>query len=172
MPYLLRDLLGLVQLAADERDDLDAVDVLRCASRCLMPKAPARRARLRYVLRHCSFSRIRWPTRRVRRRHVVEAMQTFGVTPAHRQRAARDQPHHQLDAFASRPRARSRCAASSRAPPGRRSDGRGSVVPFRVDQARARALQLVAHAAGAPDLHVQVFVEGLDGLADAPCPRL
>ena len=34
-----------------------------------------------------------------------------------------------------------------------------------VDESGARPLQLVAHAAGAPDLHVEILVEGLDGAA-------
>src|SRR3989338_8169257 len=40
------------------------------------------------------------------------------------------------------------------------------VVKLFVDEAGARALQLVAHATRAPDVHVQVFVIALHGLAD------
>ena len=40
------------------------------------------------------------------------------------------------------------------------------VVPLAVDQAGARALQLVAHAAGAPDLHVQILPKALHRRAD------
>ena len=41
-----------------------------------------------------------------------------------------------------------------------------AVVPFAVDQAGTRALQLMAHAAGAPDLHIERFVIAFDRLAD------
>jgi len=44
-----------------------------------------------------------------------------------------------------------------------------AVVPLGIDQAGARALQLVAHAARAPDLHLQraviAFHRAADGLA-------
>jgi hypothetical protein len=40
------------------------------------------------------------------------------------------------------------------------------VVPLLVDQPGARPLQLVAHAAGAPDLHVERLVDSFDRLAD------
>ena len=41
-------------------------------------------------------------------------------------------------------------------------------VPRLVDQAGAGPLELVAHAAGAPDLHVEVLVVALDGTAQRP----
>ena len=77
-----------------------------------------------------------------------------------------DQPHHQLDTFAA-------CFAHIVD----MRDGGGSgrvvnqfvqkgVVKFLVDESGARALQLVAHAAGPPDVHVQVFVVTFNRLAD------
>ena len=122
-----------------------------------MPKAPAPASATLIVLL-IAVLQDQVADRGVDCRHVVEAVHDLGrraaCDVAHR--AARDQPHHELDALASPPRARTRCAASARRPSGSSiSRSRKRVVPLAVDQAGARPLQLVAHAAGAPDLHVR-----------------
>ena len=81
------------------------------------------------------------------------------------QGAAHDQPHHQLDAFGA--------GLLHVVQPGKPAEAlrvlhhgvQKAGVELLVDEAGARSLQLVAHAAGAPNLHVQVLVEGLDGPA-------
>ena len=67
--------------------------------------------------------------------------------------AARNQPHHELDAFRSR--------LADIFDVGRLREANGiidqpveeSVVPCLVDEPGARPLQLMAHAAGAPDVN-------------------
>ena len=99
---------------------------------------------------------------------MVEAVRHFGGrAPGHiGHRTTGDEPHHQLDALAARFahvvdvrhfRASGRVVDELVKP---------GVVPFAVDEACACALQLVAHAPGAPDVHVQVFVKALHRAAD------
>src|SRR5262245_3027501 len=45
-------------------------------------------------------------------------------------------------------------------------------IEFAIDETGARSLQLVAHAARAPDLHIEIFVETLDRLADRLSERI
>ena len=103
------------------------------------------------------------PHRRVRRGHVIEAMDLFDLGI---ERAAHDEPHDELDAF----RAGFAHVVDVRhfgELVGFIHDAiEKAVVEFFVDETCARTLQLMAHAAGAPDLHVQIFVERIDGAAD------
>src|SRR5690606_39587171 len=89
----------------------------------------------------------------VRGGDVVEAVELLHFLA---QSGAHDQPHDQLDTF--------RSGFAQEFEPGDRPEivravdqlVEESVVEFRVDQASPRALQLVAHASGAPDLHIEV----------------
>ena len=56
---LVGDLAGLVQVAADQRDDFDAIDVLDAVEVLLPERA---RTGERHFDGHAWFSRIRWPT--------------------------------------------------------------------------------------------------------------
>ena len=122
-----------------------------------MPNAPAPASATLMVLLMCASSRIEMADGGVRRGHVIEAVRDLGLRrrprrPSRRARSATSPARCPR----SRPRARTRCAAPAPAPSGssiRRS--RKRVVALLVDQPGARALQLVAHAAGAPDLHVR-----------------
>ena len=83
-----------------------------------------------------------------------------------RHRATRDQPHDQLNAFAAG------FAHVVDVRNGRSSQRIGNqlvqehLVKVFVDQACARALQLVTHATRAPNLYVQIFVVALHRFAD------
>ena len=87
------------------------------------------------------------------------------------QRTAGNKPHDQLDAFGAR--FTHVFDVRNFREPDRVVDEavEEAVVPFLVDEASARPLQLVAHAAGAPDLHIQVFVEAFHGLANGATQR-
>ena len=104
----------------------------------------------------------------VARRHVVEAVFHGRRWPTGQigHRAAGDQPHHEFDAL----RAGLADVVDVRllGEFGRRRDQfvEEGLVEVAVDQTGARALQLVAHPAGAPDLHVEVVVVRLDGAPD------
>src|SRR3954447_3014043 len=81
-------------------------------------------------------------------------------------RAARDEPHHQLDRLA----AGLAHVVDVRHP---RESGGGreqaideAGVPFLVDEAGAGPLQLMAHAPGSPDLDVERLVVALDRAPD------
>ena len=95
---------------------------------------------------------------------MVEAVELLDLVA---ERAAHDQPHDQLDAL----RARFAQILDMR----HLAQGLGVLdqlldeveVELLVDQPGAGALELVAHAAGAPDLHVDVFREALDSRLDA-----
>jgi hypothetical protein len=165
---LLRDLLRLVELAADDRHHANAGDVLDAVEVLHPERAGARERDIDRLVVHCRILQDEMADGRVRRGHVIEAMRDLGLGPARDvgHRAARDQPHHELDAF------RSRLAHIFDVTDLRQSVRvvdeaiEELVVPLGVDEARARALQLMAHAAGAPDLHVQGLVIALDRLAD------
>src|SRR5690348_13581942 len=82
------------------------------------------------------------------------------------QRAAPDQPHHELDSLGSRlaqvfdvrdPRDLAGVVDQPIEP---------AVVPLFVDESGTRSLELVAHSAGAPDLDIEIRVEGLHGIAE------
>src|SRR5271166_2879909 len=98
--------------------------------------------------------------RGVRRRNMVEAMRHL------RLRAARDQPHHEFDAF--------RTSLSDVFDVRHLREALGVVdqpveeyvVPLLVDQAGARPLKLMAHAAGTPDLDVEILGIAPDRLSD------
>src|SRR5688500_12189802 len=100
--------------------------------------------------------------------HVVKAMDDLRLRTAVdvRHRAACDEPHHELDALAAGlthvievwdlgQRRRLVDQAIEKA-----------LVPLLVDQPRPRPLQLVAHAAGTPDLHVERLVVTFYGPAN------
>ena len=95
--------------------------------------------------------------RRVRSRYMVKAVGDSGLgTTSHIGHGTpRDQPHHHLNplraGFAYVVDMRQLCQ------PGRVGDQavQKGVVEFLVDQPRTRALQLVAHATGAPDLDIE-----------------
>src|SRR5262245_48966678 len=133
------------------------------ASRCLIPNAPAPTSATWIVM---SVLQDQVSDGRVRRRHMVEAVRHLGrrTTGEVGHRTARDQPHHQLDALAAG-------LAHVLDVWHLRQAGRvidqtveEAVVPLLVDQAGTRPLQLVAHATGAPDLHVERPVVRLDRL--------
>src|SRR5664279_1071875 len=97
----------------------------------------------------------------VARRHVIEAMRDRRLRGAGRRvardvghRASRDEPHHELDPLGAG------LAHVVDVRQARQALGVGdqavekAVVPLLVDEAGTRPLQLVAHAAGAPDLHL------------------
>src|SRR5271157_1641508 len=106
--------------------------------------------------------------RSVRRRNMVESVRHPRLRAAGdiRHRAARDQPHHKLNAF------RTRLADIFDVRHLREVLGvvdqlvEEHVVPLPVDQAGARALELMAHAASAPNMDVQILGVTLDRLAD------
>ena len=130
-----------------------------------MPKAPAPASAMRMGF-------MRSPGRGARRRCWTPARDRSddeplaAGPPPRRPWRPRDQPHNELDALAARladvvdvrPLAAGLGVGNHLVEPG--------VVPDLVDEAGACALQLVAHAARAPDLHVQVFVKALDRAAD------
>src|SRR5207237_8382149 len=101
--------------------------------------------------------------RRIRGGHVVEAVHGTDLLV---QRAAHDEPHHELyslgprlaDIFDVR-HVRKGIRLVDQA-----VDESG--VPGSVDETRSGSLQLVTHSAGAPDLYVQLSVEGIDCLAN------
>src|SRR5690349_6230690 len=137
-------------------------------SRCLMPNAPAPASATLIALAISVVLQDEMADGGVARRHVVEAMphRRLLAAPEVAHRAARNQPHHQLDAlgagFAHVLKMRNfRQAVGIVDQPIQES-----LVPLLVDQAGARALQLMAHATGAPDLHVERLIIGLDRLAD------
>src|SRR5262245_49240333 len=137
-------------------------------SRCLMPNASAPASATLMGPAISIVLQDQMADSGVARGHMVEAVSDLRLLAAidvvHR--AARDQPHHELDAFAA-----GLAHIIDMRQPGERirivdqaiEEG---VVPFAVDQAGARALQLMAHAAGTPDLHVERLVIGFDRLAD------
>src|ERR1700722_10968294 len=148
-------------------------------SRCLMPKAPVP-ARAIFM---SSDSLITWlldllaaclggrfhraqhqvPDGGVGTGDVVEAVQLLRLRA---ERAAHDQPHDQFDALGAG--LADKLQVFRLRELGRVLDQpvHERVVPRLVDEARARALQLVAHPAGAPDVHVEVLVELLRHPAD------
>ena len=103
------------------------------------------------------------PTVAKRGAAIIEAWGTLGHIF---HGTTRDQPHHHLNAFA---------AGLAHVIDVRDVDrGFGVVdqvvqkgsVKFFVDQTCARALQLVTHAPGAPNLHVQILVKAVDRIAN------
>src|SRR6185436_11842081 len=146
------------------------------ASRCLMPKAPAPARATLMVMVSCppiwlSVFENEMADRRVARRHVIEAVRDRRPRAAGcgvRHRAARDQPHDQLDPLAAGLAhvLDVRHLRQRRGVPDQVIEK--AVVPVLVDQTRARALQLVAHAARSPDLDPQRLVVPLDRFANRP----
>src|SRR5262245_59531642 len=82
------------------------------------------------------------------------------------ERTAHDQPHHELDAFRARIAHVIDVRNARELVCLRRKTVEEAIVELLVDQARARPLELVAHAARAPDLHIQIRIKGLDGTTD------
>src|SRR5215831_13238175 len=78
------------------------------------------------------------------------------------ERAAHDEPHHELDPFG--PRLAHILDVRHTRESVRFVDQllNEPVVPGLVDEPRTSSLQLVTHPAGAPDLYVQLGVERLD----------
>src|ERR1700752_548800 len=167
MPYLTAT--SLVASSWRPTSDITSTpSMFLMPSRCLMPNAPAPASATLIALAISVVLQDQMADGGVARGHVVEAVphRRLLAAPQIAHRAARDQPHHELDALA---------AGFTdifemrhlRQPLGIVDQPVEELgVPFLVDQAGARALQLVAHAAGAPNLHVKRLVIGLDGLAD------
>src|SRR5450759_295679 len=167
MPYLAATSLVSSSLRPT-RDTTSTPSMFLMPSRCLMPNAPAPASATLIVLVTSIVLQNQMAHGGVAGRHVVEAMpdgwRLAAIDIAHG--AMSDQPHHQFDALTAgladvidmrhggEPLGISDQAIEE------------GVVELLVDQPGARPLQLVAHAAGAPDLHVERFVVGLDGLAD------
>ena len=134
-------------------------------SRCLTPNAPAPATPMFSVVIRVLENQM--ADGRVRRRHVVEAVHDV------RRRAAggtaRDQPHHELDPLGAR--------LSHVVDVRHLRESLGVVddpvqkgrVPLLVDQAGARAVQLVAHPAGSPDVHVEILVVQTRPPCGSPC---
>src|SRR5579863_4564028 len=129
------------------------------ASRCLMPKAPAPASaiRMRLILFLAGVldgPHHEMPDRGVGPRDVVEAVQLLDLGP---HGAAHDQLHDQLDPL------RAGLAHILDVRHERQvvrvvdQPVEEGVVELRVDEARAGALQLVAHPAGTPHLHRQIL---------------
>src|SRR5664279_2722009 len=167
MPYLVAT--SWVGLSLRPTSDTTSTpSMFLMPSRCLMPKAPAP-ARATLMLAAISIVlQDQVADGGVARRHMIEPMpdgRLLATTDvAHG--AARDQPHHEFDALA----AGFADVIDMRhlGEPVRIVDQaiEEHLVELLVDQAGARTLQLVAHAAGAPDLHVERLFIGLDRLAD------
>src|SRR6266536_1612991 len=140
----------------------------RRPSRCLTPKAPAPASAIRMCLVLFLAGLVGGPQhdvpdRGVGSRDMVEAVELLDVAA---QSAAHDQPHDQLDALGARLAQildvwHEREAVRVVDQP---VEERG--VELLIDEARTRPLQLVAHAAGAPDVDREVVVEALDGPTD------
>src|SRR5271170_2240082 len=137
-------------------------------SRCLMPKAPAPASAIRMGL----VLPLEWlvggpqhdvPDRGVGARDMVEAVQLLDLG-AHG--APHDQLHDQLDPLGARfadvldVRHERQVVRVADQPVEERVVERG------VDEARAGPLELVAHAAGAPDVNREVLAVALHGPAD------
>src|SRR5687768_11951090 len=100
---------------------------------------------------------------RVGGRYMIEAMYLFDGS---RERATHDQPHDQLDALGTR-LAQVTLARNARQRLGVADHGvQEGIVELLVDESGAWALELVTHATRAPDLHVQIPVETVDGAAN------
>src|SRR5450756_2821205 len=167
MPYLAAtSLVGSSRRPT--RDTTSTPSMFLMPSRCLMPNAPAPASATLIVLVTSVVLQNQMAHRGVAGGHMVEAMphgrRLAAIDVAHR--ATGDQPHHQFDALAAG------LAHIVDMRHGREPLGIGNQpieeggVELPVDQPGARPLQLVAHAAGAPDLDVERLVVGLDGLAD------
>ncbi len=156
---LLRDFLRRCELPADDRHDFDAVDLLDRIEMLLPERAGA-----------CEHDL-----------HRPVLQDHDGPLPC--SRPARDRSGApRATCASSAPRMISHITSSMPSEPASRmySHVRDARERFRighelveelrvellVDEAGARALQLVAHAAGAPDLHLQIGVERIDGAAD------
>src|SRR5580704_5782082 len=119
-------------------------------SRCLMPKAPvpASAIRMSGLLVSVSGPKHEVPDRGVRSGHMVEAVEFLHLGA---QGAAHDQPHDQLDALRTGLAHVVQVRQPSEAVRILDQPVEERVVELGVDEARARPLQLVAHAAGTPD---------------------
>ena len=153
------DLLRLVELAADQRDDLDAVDQL---DRVQMLDAERAGTGQRHLDRraHPLFSRIRWPTAVFDAGTWKKRCLTVGFAPPATSAIAPRAISHITSSMPSEPASRtySMCGTLRQALGVGDQPVEEAVVPLGVDQPGARPLQLVAHAAGAPDLHAQRLV--------------
>ena len=100
---------------------------------------------------------------RVAARHMIVTVQASGRLA---ERAAHDEPHDHFDAFAARfPQifdVRNVAELITVADQAVEEH----IVPLRIDEARARSLQLVTHAAGTPDLDIQILGKAFDRLLD------
>src|SRR5215831_15765297 len=137
-------------------------------SRCLMPKAPAPANAIRMRLDLFLAGRAGGPDHEVPDRgvgpgDVVEAVQLLDGGP---HGAAHDQLHDQLDPLGARLAhvldVRHQCQVVRVAD----QPVEERVVERGVDEPGARALQLVAHAAGAPDVDREVLAVALHRPAD------
>ena len=151
-----------LKFASDQGDDLDATDGLDGIQVLLAESAGAREDYF-----HVCILQNEVTDRRVRCGHVVEAVQ---ATHSGLQRPAHDEPHHQFDPFRS---GFAQILDMRHARQGVRILDQlvePEVVPTPIDQAGTRTLQLMAHAARAPHLNIQILIEALDrathGLAE------
>ena len=172
-----RRFLRLVELASNERDDLDARDILDGVEMLQAEGSGAGERRLDGLC-HSLIPCMPSLTPRSRARDA----RLRCSTPAHGRSDARPSASGPPAISAIAPRAISHITSSMPSEPASRTysmfgifaRSRGIVdqlveelvVPIPVDQAGARTLQLVAHAAGAPDLHLEILGIALDRLAD------
>src|SRR6516165_6350040 len=137
-------------------------------SRCLMPNAPAPASATLIVLAILIVLKDQMTNGGVARRHMIEAMPhsrlLAAIGIAHG--AARDQPHHEFDALAAGFAHVVNMRHLRQAFRIVNQTIEESLVELLVDQPGAWPLQLVAHAASAPDLDVERFIIGFDGLPD------
>src|SRR6266496_3192816 len=139
--------------------------IFASASRCLTPKAPAPARPILIVSIVDSLGVLENDVADggIRRRHVIEAID---LARGRVQRATHDEPHHELDSLGARFTHIVEVRQLREAFGIGREPVKEARVELAVDEARARDLQLMRHATGAPDHHVEVASEGFDRLAD------
>src|SRR5262245_26975821 len=167
MPYL--SAISLVGSSLRPTSDTTSTpSIFLMPSRCRIPNAPAPASATLITSAISIVLQDQMADGGVARRHVVEAMphRRLLAAPWIAHSAAGNQPHDEFDDL------RACFADIVEVRQLRQSVGiveqpveKGG-VPFLVDEAGARALQLVIHAAGTPDLHVERLVIGFDRLAD------
>src|SRR5258708_194143 len=135
-------------------------------SRCLMPKAPVPASAIfisvsptllcsALLLGGLGGPQHEVPDGGVGTWHMVEAVKRLGLRA---ERAAHDQPHDKLNALRARLAHEFQVLHLCKTDRVLHETVHERAVERRVDETGPRALQLVAHAAGAPDVHVEVRV--------------
>src|SRR5215475_292743 len=167
MPYLAATSLVGSSLRPTS-DTTSTPSMFLVPSRCLVPNAPAPASATLMVLTMSVVLQDEVADSGIARRHVIKAVPDgrlpAAVDVAHRR--ARDQPHHELDALAAgfphivdmRHRGELLGIGDNAV--------EECLIELLVDQPGARPLQLVTHAPGSPDLHIERLVVGFDSLAD------